>query len=45
MGISVILITRNEVENIRECLESVQWADEIIVVDAESEDETAEIAR
>ncbi len=45
IGISVILITRNEVENIRECLESVQWADEIIVVDAESEDETAEIAR
>jgi len=34
--ISVILITGNEEENIRDCLESIKWADEIIVVDSES---------
>ena len=43
-GISVIIITLNEEENIRACLESVRWADEIIVVDAESTDATIEIA-
>jgi glycosyltransferase involved in cell wall biosynthesis len=42
---SVLVITRNEERNIRECLESVAWADEIIVVDAQSVDKTAEIAR
>src|SRR2546430_11378838 len=31
--------------SIRECLDSVAWADEIIVVDAESQDKTAAIAR
>jgi glycosyltransferase involved in cell wall biosynthesis len=44
-GISVILITLNEEENIRDCLKSVRWADEIIVVDAESTDATVEMAR
>lgn len=43
--ISVILITKNEEANIQECLESVRWADEIIVVDAESSDRTVERAR
>ncbi len=38
--LSVIVITKNEAHNIRECLTSVQWADEIIVVDAESKDDT-----
>ncbi|MEW6094957.1 MAG: glycosyltransferase, partial [bacterium] len=33
MSVSVIIITYNEEENIKECLESVKWADEIIVVD------------
>lgn len=41
--LSVILITRNEAANIRACLESVAWADEIIVVDSGSTDATAEI--
>ncbi len=31
--------------NIAECLASVSWADEIIVVDAESTDTTIEIAK
>lgn len=43
--LSVILITRNEAANIRACLESVAWADEIIVVDAGSTDDTVAIAR
>ena len=43
--LSVILITKNEATNICACLESVGWADEIIVVDAGSSDGTAEICR
>jgi glycosyltransferase involved in cell wall biosynthesis len=43
--LSVVVVTRNEEERIRACLESVAWADEVIVVDAESEDKTASIAR
>lgn len=45
MSLSVILITKNEAANIRDCLQSVSWADEIIVVDSGSTDETARIAR
>jgi glycosyltransferase involved in cell wall biosynthesis len=43
--LSVVVVTRNEEERIRGCLESVAWADEIIVVDAESSDKTATVAR
>lgn len=43
--ISVIIITKNEAQNIGDCLESVKWADEIIVVDSGSEDETIAIAK
>jgi glycosyltransferase involved in cell wall biosynthesis len=43
--LSVIVITRNEERNIRECLETVRWANEIIVVDAGSTDRTVEIAK
>jgi len=43
--ISVIIITGNEEENIRDCLESIKWADEIIVVDSESTDKTVEIVK
>jgi len=43
--ISAVINTRNEEQNIRYCLESVKWCDEIIVVDMESEDKTVEIAR
>ena len=41
--LSVILITKNEAVNIRPCLESVSWADEIVVVDCGSSDETVDI--
>jgi glycosyltransferase involved in cell wall biosynthesis len=43
--ISVIVPTYNEERNIRACLESVAWADEILVVDSFSNDETLEIAK
>jgi len=44
MDLSVVIITKNEERNIRRCLESVKWADEIIVVDSQSTDRTCEIA-
>jgi len=44
-NLSVIVITKNEALNIRACLESVRWADEIIVVDSGSTDETVAICR
>lgn len=43
--LSVIIITKNEANNIRACLESVAWADEIIVVDSGSTDETVAICK
>ena len=45
MKISACIITFNEEENIHAACESVSWADEIVVVDSESTDRTAEIAR
>lgn len=44
LKLSVIVSTYNEENNIMECLESVKWADEIIVIDSNSKDKTAEIA-
>jgi glycosyltransferase involved in cell wall biosynthesis len=41
----VTVVTRNEAERLRPCLESVAWADEIVVVDAESQDKTVAVAR
>jgi (heptosyl)LPS beta-1,4-glucosyltransferase len=43
--LSVIIVTLNEERNIERCLHSVQWADEIIVVDAFSTDRTVELCR
>ncbi len=43
--ISVIVITKNEENNIGACLESVLWADELIVVDSFSDDNTVAISR
>jgi glycosyltransferase involved in cell wall biosynthesis len=44
-GLSVVLITRNEAPRIRRCLDGVRWADEIVVVDQHSQDDTAAICR
>ena len=43
--LSVTIIAWNEEERLRACLESVAWADEIIVLDAESTDKTVQVAR
>ena len=42
--ISVVVLAKNEAGRIRDCLASVAWADERLVVDDESIDETAAIA-
>lgn len=43
--LSVVIVTLNEEEKLEECLESVKWADEIVVLDSISQDRTVEIAR
>lgn len=43
--LSVVIVTLNEETNIKNCLESVTWADEIVVVDDGSTDKTVEIAK
>ena len=43
--LSICVICFNEEHNITRCLESASWADEIIVVDSMSDDQTVEIAR
>ena len=45
MGLSVILITKNEELNLKDCLDSVSFADEIIILDSQSTDQTQAIAK
>ena len=45
MNLSVIIITKNAGATIRRCVESVAWADEIVVVDSGSTDDTQDICR
>ncbi|GAG55883.1 unnamed protein product [marine sediment metagenome] len=45
MKLSVIIIAKNEEEMIGDCLKSVAWADEVILVDTGSTDKTLEIAK
>jgi len=40
---SVVIITKNEEKNIANCLQSVSWADEVVMVDSGSTDRTCEI--
>lgn len=44
-SLSVIVITKNEAHNIEACLRSVSFADQIVVLDSGSTDQTVEIAR
>lgn len=43
--LSVIIIIKNEEKQLRRCLQSVQWADEIIVLDSGSTDNSIAIAK
>jgi len=43
--LSVVILTKNEESRIRSCLESVKWADEIIIVDDFSADQTVAICQ
>ena len=44
-SLSVAIVALNEEERLRACLESVVWAEELVVVDAGSSDKTVGIAR
>lgn len=41
----MVVIARDEAANLRACLPSVAWADEIVVVEQGSSDDTAQVAR
>jgi len=43
--LSVTIITKNEARNIEDCLRSVAWAQEIVVVDEFSSDGTVDVAK
>lgn len=44
--ISVLIPTRNEAQNLGRCLDALSgWADEVVIVDSQSSDGTADIAR
>ena len=43
--LSILILTLNEEQNLPACLESVRWADDVVVLDSYSADKTVEIAR
>lgn len=43
--VSLVIITFNEEKNIKRCIESVPWVDDIVVLDSASKDRTQEIAK
>ena len=43
--ISAIILTKNEVSNLKRCIDSLQWCQEVIVVDSGSTDGTTELAQ
>lgn len=45
MNITAIVLTKNEEDNIKRCIESLRWCNETIIVDDYSADKTAELAR
>ncbi len=44
-NISVLILTRNEQQDLPGCLKSFQWCDDVHVLDSLSDDQTVEIAR
>lgn len=44
-AVSVLVTTQNEAHNLADCLDSVRWADEVVVADSGSTDGTVELAR
>lgn len=45
MSISIAILTRDEAENLPECLDSVGFSDDVVVVDSHSTDETVPVAQ
>ena len=45
MNVSILILTLNEESNLPECLRSVAWSDDVVVLDSFSSDRTVEIAR
>jgi glycosyltransferase involved in cell wall biosynthesis len=43
--LSVCIITKDEQENVSRCLDSIKWADEILVMDSGSVDQTVQICQ
>lgn len=43
--ISAVVLAKNEEKNIKDCLDSLKWCDEIVVINDYSEDKTAEVAK
>ncbi len=44
MSVSILLLTLNEEDNLPECLRSVRWSDDVVVLDSHSSDGTVKIA-
>ena len=40
-----MVIGKNEECNLQDCLQSVHWVDEVVAIDVESSDRTADLAR
>jgi glycosyltransferase involved in cell wall biosynthesis len=45
MIVSVLILTRNEEQNLPDCLASVKWCDDVVVLDSCSTDRTAAVAK
>jgi glycosyltransferase involved in cell wall biosynthesis len=44
-NLSAIILTKDEEKNIKECIESVSFADEVVIIDDDSTDKTRELAK
>ena len=45
MNLSVLILTLNEAQNLKGCLESVAWCDDVVVLDSYSTDHTEDVTR